>query len=129
MTLTSATLKINMAALKHNLNHFVDILNSKNTKIMIMVKAFAYGLGSVPIAQWIQKTSLVDYLGVAYVSEGVQLRHSTDIYLPIMVMVVIEYEFETCRQFNLEPVIYSMHIFDKFLEFLQQTEGKKTVAL
>ncbi|CAF5159297.1 unnamed protein product, partial [Rotaria magnacalcarata] len=90
---------------------------------------FAYGLGSVPIAQWVQKTGLVDYLGVAYVSEGAQLRHSTDIYLPIMVMVVTEYEFETCHQFNLEPVIYSMHIFDKFLEFLQQTEGKKTVAL
>ncbi|CAF3770525.1 unnamed protein product [Rotaria magnacalcarata] len=37
-------------------------------------------------------------------------------------MVATEYEVETCRQFNLEPVIYSMHIFDKFLEFLQQTE-------
>ena len=78
MALTSATLKINMAALKHNLDQFVKCLKP-NTKIMIMIKACAYGLSSGPIAQWAQETGVVDYLAVACVTEGVDLRRSTHI--------------------------------------------------
>ncbi len=60
---------------------------------MIMIKAFAYGTGPIPIAQWIEKT----YLAVAYVSEGVDLRCSGKISLPIMIMIVTDSEFETCH--------------------------------
>ncbi|CAF4587290.1 unnamed protein product [Rotaria sp. Silwood2] len=126
MALTSAVMKINMAGLKHNLRHFLEHLKP-NTKLMIMVKAFAYGTGIVPIAQWAKDTGFVDYLGVAYTSEGVELRRSAHISLPIMVMVVNESEFGICRQFNLEPVIYSMYIFDKFLEFLKQIEDQEGI--
>jgi alanine racemase len=126
MNQTFTSMKINMEALRHNLYHFFEYLKP-NTKLMIMVKACAYGIGAVPIAQWAEKTGIVDYLGVAYVSEGVDLRCSGHISLPIMVMVVTEYEFEICRQFNLEPVMYSMYILDKFIQYLRQIKGKKMV--
>jgi alanine racemase len=121
-------MKINMEALRHNLRHFLEHLKP-NIKLMIMVKAFAYGTGAVPIAQWAEKTGVVDYLGVTYVSEGVDIRRSGLISLPIMVMVVTEDEFDICRQFNLEPVMYSMHILDKFIQYLSQVEGKEIVIV
>lgn len=128
MTHTSGLMKFNMEAFRHNLHHFFEYLKP-NTKLMIMIKAFAYGMGTVPIAQWAEKTGVVDYLAVAYVSEGVDLRRSGHISLPIMVMVVTEYEFDICRQFNLEPVMYSMHIFNKCIEYIGQTQGKKIVPV
>ncbi|CAF1351287.1 unnamed protein product [Rotaria sordida] len=91
---------------------------------MLIVKAFAYGTGALPIALWAEKTGVVDYLAVSYVSEGVDLRCSGHISLPIMVMVVTEYEFDICRQFNLEPVMYSMHILDKLIQYLTQEDDQ-----
>jgi alanine racemase len=115
-------MKINLTALKFNLDQFYQRLKP-DTKLMIMIKASAYGTGPIPIAQWVEKTCLADYLAVAYVSEGVDLRCSGKISLPIMIMIVTDSEFETCYQFTLEPVIYSMHLLDKLIEFLDKIEG------
>jgi alanine racemase len=51
---------------------------------MAMVKAFAYGSGGAEIAGILQYHK-VDYLGVAYADEGVELRKA-GIHLPIMIM-------------------------------------------
>src|SRR5690606_14178721 len=76
-------MEINLGALVNNLNYFRERLNPK-TRIMAMVKAFAYGSGSAEIANLLQYHK-VDYLGVAYADEGVDLRRN-NITLPIMVM-------------------------------------------
>jgi hypothetical protein len=65
-------IEINLSAVRHNLVEYKESLH-KETKILVMVKAQAYGSGLVRIAQFIEKTG-VDYLGVAYVDEGVELR-------------------------------------------------------
>ena len=117
-----------MDALSYNLHHFREYLKP-NTKLMLMIKASAYGTGGVPIAQWAEKTGVIDYLSVAYVSEGVDLRCSGQISLPIMVMVVTEYEFDMCSRFKLEPVMYSMHILHKFIQYLNQVESKTSLLL
>jgi alanine racemase len=119
-------MKVNLTALKFNCDQFRKQLKSE-TKMMIMVKASAYGTGCVPISQWIEKKGLADYLGIAYVSEGVDLRRDGLISLPIMVMIITDSEFEICRQFNLEPVIYSMHLLDKLIEFINKIEGKTII--
>jgi len=126
MAYTSALMKINLIALKYNLDQFYRYLKP-DTKLMLMVKANAYGTGFVPIAQLAEKTGLVEYLAVAYVSEGVSLRLASHISLPIMIMVVADSEFDTCREFSLEPVIHSMHLLDKLIEFLNRTEGNATI--
>src|SRR3712207_6942963 len=57
------SLEINLDALTHNLNYYRSKLHSQ-TKIMVMVKAFAYGSGSAEVANLLQ-FHRVDYLAVA----------------------------------------------------------------
>ena len=52
------------------------------TKVMVMVKALAYGSGSIEVANVLQYHN-VDYLGVAYADEGVELRKN-NISTPVM---------------------------------------------
>lgn len=108
-------LDINLDALTNNLNYFRSKLNSK-TKLMVMVKAFAYGSGSLEIANLLQHHR-VDYLGVAYADEGVQLRKN-GITLPIMVMNPTQASFEKILAHELEPEIYNFNILNKFISFL-----------
>jgi alanine racemase len=108
-------LEINLEAVTNNLQIYKNQL-LPNTKMMVMVKASAYGSGSYEIAQLLQYNH-VDYLGVAYVDEGVALR-KRGIQLPIMVMNSAAYEFEILCKHHLEPVVYSLSMLNAFLQFL-----------
>ncbi len=114
-------LEINLDALTNNLNFYRSKLKSQ-TKLMVMVKAFAYGSGSFEIANLLQ-FHRVDYLGVAYADEGVQLRKN-GVYLPIMVMNTNEESYESLIQYDLEPVIYDLAVLQKFLDFLNGRNAK-----
>lgn len=96
--------EINLSALIDNLNFFRSKLRPE-TKIMAMVKAFSYGSGSFEIANVLQFHQ-VDYLAVAYVDEGVELRNA-GIRLPVMVMNPEEYAFDLMIKHQLEPEIFS----------------------
>ena len=111
----STVMEIDLGALVHNLNFFKSRLKPA-TKIMVMVKAFAYGSGSPEVANVLQYHK-VDYLGVAYVDEGVELRKN-NIMLPTMVMNPSEDSFDTLLGYNLEPEIYNFKIFDALLQYL-----------
>ncbi|HEY0751178.1 MAG TPA: Mur ligase family protein, partial [Chitinophagaceae bacterium] len=65
-------LEINLNSIAHNLKEYRKLL-SPGTAIMAMVKAFSYGSGGAEIASILQFNK-VDYLGVAYADEGVELR-------------------------------------------------------
>ena len=85
--------------------------------MMAMVKEFSYGSGSYEIANILQFNK-IDYLAVAFVDEGVELRQG-GIKLPIMVMSPDENAFESLLAYQLEPEIYSFRILRAFCEFLQ----------
>lgn len=104
-------LEINLNAIAHNLKEYRKLLR-KDTLIMAMVKAFAYGSGGAEIASILQFNN-VSYLGVAYVDEGVELRKA-GITLPIMVMNADESSFNAIIDYNLEPVIYSFQLLYQF---------------
>lgn len=109
-------LEINLSSIVHNLKEYQQYLQP-STKVMAMVKAFAYGSGGAEIAGILQYHK-VDYLGVAYADEGVELRKA-GITLPIMVMNPEENAFEAIVENNLEPELYSfemLHSFDAFLK-------------
>ena len=108
--------EVNLNALENNLNIFRSKLAPK-TKIMIMVKAFAYGNGGSEIGQFLSQKN-IDYLAVAYVDEGVALRKS-GVETPIMVLSTQPNQIEEAINYKLEPVIYS-------LRFLQQIKNQKT---
>jgi alanine racemase len=109
-------LEINLNAIAHNLKVYQNHLRP-STKVMAMVKAFAYGSGGAEIAGILQFHK-VDYLGVAYADEGVELRKA-GITLPIMVMNPEESAFDSLIEYNLEPDIYSFDILHSFEAFLQ----------
>lgn len=110
-------LEINLSNIVHNLKEYRKHLKPA-TKVMAMVKAFAYGSGSVEIASILQYHK-IDYLAVAYADEGVELRNA-GINVPVMVMNADEYGFETIAEHNLEPEIYSFKILNEFTAFLQK---------
>lgn len=107
-------LEVHLNALIHNLNVYHQKLDP-DTKLMVMVKAAAYGSGSLEVAR-ILEFHQVDYLAVAYADEGAELREG-GIQLPIMVLNPEEAVFETLIRYQLEPEIYSPALLQQFAAF------------
>ncbi|MDF7814566.1 bifunctional UDP-N-acetylmuramoyl-tripeptide:D-alanyl-D-alanine ligase/alanine racemase [Hymenobacter sp. YC55] len=110
-------LEVNLEALVQNLNFYRSRIKP-GTKLMVMVKAFAYGSGSYEVANLLQ-FHRVDYLAVAYTDEGVDLRQN-GISLPIMVMNPSPDAFQVLRQYHLEPEIYSFERLHDYLAAARQ---------
>ena len=108
-------LEINLTTLAHNVKQIQNAIGS-TTKLMAVVKAFSYGNGSAEVARTLAAVK-TDYLAVAYVDEGVELRRA-GIHLPIMVMSPDEAGFEAMVAYGLEPEIYSFEIYNAFASFL-----------
>lgn len=113
----NATLTIKLANLTHN----YDYLRSKiapSVKILAVVKALAYGNDAISIASHLEKIG-VDYLGVAYAAEGVELRKS-GIKVPILVLHPQPGNFDLITTYNLEPSLYSKRVLESFLFHVKQ---------
>lgn len=98
-------LKVNLTALVDNVRYFRSLLHP-TTKLTCMVKAFAYGAGSVEVSKALQASGLVDYLAVAVADEGVELRRA-GITLPIIIMDPEVAAMNLILENNLEPNVYS----------------------
>lgn len=115
-------LEINLNAILHNINYHKSLLKP-STKMMAMVKANAYGLGSYEISEFLQHHH-IDYLGVAFADEGVELRKK-GITTPIVVMNPEQHSYDTIIQYNLEPEIYSFRVLELFYEAAQKSGQTK----
>ncbi len=111
-------LEINLNALLHNINYHKSLLEPA-TRMMAMVKANAYGLGSYEISEFLQHHH-IDYLGVAFADEGVELRKK-GITVPIVVMNPEQHSYETIIEYNLEPEIYSFRVLKLFYEAVRKS--------
>ncbi|MDB5252125.1 MAG: alanine racemase, partial [Flaviaesturariibacter sp.] len=109
-------LSINLDALAHNLRAYRGLLQPR-TKTMAMVKAFSYGSGSSEIASTLQFHG-VDWLGVAYADEGIELRKA-GIHLPLMVMNTDEAGFPALVEHGLQPVLFSFPILHEFEAYVR----------
>ena len=114
-------LEINLDNLVKNLNYYRGKLK-KDTKMMVMVKAFAYGSGNYEVSSTLAFHH-VDYLTVAYADEGVDLRNR-GIKLPIMVMTPETNTFDTIILNNLEPDIYSFRCLSQLEDAINQLDTK-----
>jgi alanine racemase len=110
-------LEVDLNAMAWNLGQYRRQLQP-STKVMAMVKAYAYGSGSFEIANLLQFHG-VDYLGVAYADEGVVLRKA-GIRVPIMVMNTENSSFDLLAEYNLEPVIYSFPLLRSLDRWLKK---------
>lgn len=113
-------LEINLNAIIHNYNYYRRKLDPK-TKVMVMVKAFSYGIGSAEVASILQYHR-ADYLAVAYVDEGIALRNA-GINLPILVLNPDIMGFPALMRYNLESEVYSFRILNALAEYIL-SQGK-----
>ncbi|HHU71881.1 MAG TPA: alanine racemase [Clostridiales bacterium] len=75
---------VNLDRIRHNILEIKNKLR-KETKLMLIIKADAYGHGAVPIAKYICHDNLADVYGVAIIEEAVELREA-GINIPILVL-------------------------------------------
>lgn len=105
-------LEVNLNALVDNLNYYRSFLKPE-TKMVCMVKAAAYGVGSLEVSKTLQDHK-VDYLAVATADEGVELRKA-GITANIMIMNPEMTSFKTLFDFRLEPEVFSFQILDALI--------------
>lgn len=106
-------LEVNLNAVVKNLNHYRSFMKPE-TKLVCMIKADAYGAGSVEIAKTLQDHR-VDYLAVAVADEGATLRRN-GITSNIMIMNPEMSAFKTMFDYDLEPEVYSFRLLDALVK-------------
>lgn len=113
-----AWVEIDLGALSHNIRQLVQFL-SPRTQLMAVVKADAYGHGSVTVAQTALESG-ARWLGVATVPEGIQLRES-GIKAPILILGAAHTpeQIQAIAHWKLQPTLCSPQqalIFSNILE-------------
>jgi alanine racemase len=119
-------LEIDLNALQHNL-HYYQRKAGKSCKLLVMVKAAAYGSGAAEIARMLEFQN-ADYLGVAYADEGVELRKA-GIRLPILVLNPEEASFDLLFRYELQPEIYSLSLLRSWLQALPEDHPPVAIHL
>ena len=109
-------LEINLNGCLENYRYFRSKLEDK-TKLLVLVKANAYGHGAVQFASLMEEAG-ADYFAVAYPVEGFELRQA-GIKSPIMVLTAGTDSFDQIVNYGLEPGIpnmYSLKVLCNVLE-------------
>ena len=113
---------IDLDAILHNLEQMHAHIDA-DTKIMAVIKADAYGHGSVPIAWEMEELSYVHGYCVASVEEAMQLRNA-NIRKPILVLgYTFPYSYETLINQEITPAVFRKDV----LQQLNEIAGKMSV--
>ena len=99
-------LELNLPACQGNYRYFRGLLEPE-TKLLVLVKANAYGHGAVEFASMMQSEG-ADYLAVALPVEGVELRKA-GVALPILVLTAGTDFFPEIIDYALEPGIPNLY--------------------
>ncbi len=99
-------LELKLSSCRDNYRYFRSLLEP-TTKLLVLVKANAYGHGAVEFASIMQKEG-ADYLAVAYPIEGMELRKS-GISLPILVLTAGTDYYNEMIDSRLEPSIPNLY--------------------
>ncbi|MBP5483611.1 MAG: alanine racemase [Bacteroidales bacterium] len=110
-------LELNLKAATENYRYFRSLLDPK-TKLLVLVKANAYGHGGVEFASMMQRAG-ADYLAVAYPVEGLELRRN-GISLPILVLTAGTDFYPEIIQTRMEPSIPNLYSLRKLVEVLRK---------
>ncbi len=102
-------LEVNLNALRNNVAYYRQFMKPE-TKMVCMVKASAYGVGSLETSKTLQDAG-VDYLAVAVADEGADLRKA-GITSNIMIMNPEMTSFKMLFDYRLEPEVFSFELLD-----------------
>jgi alanine racemase len=116
------TAVVDLGALAYNY-HKLRQLTPPAVKFLAVVKADAYGHGAIPVSKRLEELG-TDFLGVATVQEGVELREG-GIKKPIFVLSgVYQEEVEAVSEYHLTPMLYRLEIAEA-LSAAAQKKGTK----
>ena len=113
------TLKVHQTILEVNLNALVNNVlyyrrfMKPETKMVCMVKASGYGVGSLETSKTLQDNG-VDYLAVAVADEGADLREA-GITANIMIMNPETTSFKMLFDYRLEPEVFSFSLLEQLI--------------
>lgn len=99
------TLDVDLDAIVHNYNAYRRLV-PPGTGIIAMVKASAYGLGSVEIGRTLQSHG-ASYLAVAVIDEAIDLRDA-GITMPIIVLNPVTNRYPAVFGSGIEPAVFSI---------------------
>ena len=95
--------EVNLNNLEYNFKQVQSRL-SPQIKILVTVKADAYGHGLIPVSRRLAAAG-VDYLGVASIDEGIKLRKA-HVKTPILVLgAILKQDIQSFFTFNLTPTV------------------------
>jgi len=95
--------EVNLDNLEHNFKQVKSLLSSQ-VKVLVTVKADAYGHGIVAVSKKLVSCG-VDYLGVASIDEGIKLRKD-GIGLPILILgLILKKDIQPVFKYELTPTI------------------------
>ena len=110
-------LELNLKAATENFRYFRSLLDPQ-TKLLVLVKANAYGHGGVEFAAMMQRAG-ADYLAVAYPVEGLELRRN-GISLPILVLTAGTDFYPEIIETRMEPSIPNLYSLQKLVSVLRE---------
>ena len=110
-------LEINLHGCLDNYRYFRSKLED-STRLLVLVKANAYGHGAVEFAQLMEDAG-ADYLAVAYPVEGIELRQA-GIKSPIIVLTAGTDSFEQIVNYGLEPGIPNLYSLKELCKVLEK---------
>ena len=105
-------LEVNLNALVNNVRHYRSMMKPE-TKMVCMVKASGYGVGSLETSKTLQDNG-VDYLAVAVADEGADLREA-GITANIMIMNPETTSFKMLFDYRLEPEVFSFSLLEQLI--------------
>ncbi|KRE32684.1 alanine racemase [Paenibacillus sp. Soil522] len=115
--------ELSLDALRHNLQAFRNAI-PQGCRLMASVKANAYGHGAVEIAREAERFG-VDYLGVAFLDEALQLRKA-GIQTPILVLGFVAADaLSVAREHNITISLFRDDIIEAAAKLPADVNGRK----
>ncbi|WP_025209205.1 alanine racemase [Hippea sp. KM1] len=106
---------VHLDNLHHNFQKISEFVG-KNTSIIPVIKADAYGHGIIRIAKELSIYPNVAYLGIAHIKEGAMLR-KRGIKKPILAMSCLDsFDINTMLEFNITPVAHNIFLLERLIE-------------
>lgn len=125
-SLCTSLCQVNLASIEHNIKILRNNIPN-DTRVMVMVKAFAYGTDSFRMGKFLH-TCGVDILGVSYVEEAVALKQ-TGVTSSIFVLNAADYEVDQVVKWDLEVGASSKAFIEKLAYSAEKAEKPIKVHL
>lgn len=126
VALSKATIQTNH--LLNNINAFKSLMNA-DTKFMAVVKADAYSHGAIPLSREMEAQNAADFLGVAQLSEALQLREA-GIIIPILVFNAVRpHEIAYAIKHNITMTVFTPETAAEIVTVAEELGIKATVHI